>query len=157
MKRIIIIMIGTLAVLSCKKNPVVTPPPPHKNTFSAQVNGKAFVPLTISAYVDHYHPDYLFIMAIDANDRELGLTISNYDSVKTSFILNDYPHTHGFFTPQGFVYSDSKSGQFNIDLFDKTTYKPEEVITGTFQFETDDAGGKYSITDGQFSILVKHQ
>ncbi len=33
--------------------------------------------------------------------------------------------------------STRKSGQFKIDSFDKTNYRLDKVIAGTFQFETD--------------------
>jgi hypothetical protein len=49
---------------------------------------------------------------------------------------------------------------FNIVSFGKGIYndgssnKEGELITGTFQFETDDAVGKYSVTNGNFSVVV---
>jgi hypothetical protein len=162
MKKIfIILLLGTLTVVSCKKP--VEPVPPHKDTFSAQVNGKPFFASTISAGVDTFSTGRpLGIMVTDVYGPEIWLTISGYDGVKTSFNLGDYnTHTYGTFILQDMgIFSDfsiSKSGQFNIDSFDKITYKPHVVITSTFHFETDDPFGKYSITDGHFSLLLDHQ
>jgi hypothetical protein len=161
-KTIIILMVGTLTVVSCKKSPVEPVPPPHNNTFSAQVNGNPFGPTTMSAYLTYWSPTnhLVDITATDANSDQIRLVVDEYDGVKTSFNLGNYnTEKYGTFTPKYVQYwtpqSVSKSGQFNINSFDKTTYKPNEVITGTFQFETDSVG-KYSITAGQFSLLVIH-
>ena len=79
-----------------------------------------------------------------------------YDGAKTTFNLDQGSSSVGLFTLLdigiGTDFSESKSGEIKIESFDKTNYKPGEVITGTFHFETVD--GKYSMTSGYFSLLV---
>jgi hypothetical protein len=147
-----------LTLFSCKKHPVDPAAPPHNDTFSALVDGKPFAGDSYQKYF--MLTNELFMWVEDnANGKSISLTLSDYDGVKRFFNLNDPPQTYGGYAPHNLgpiytYFSNSKSGQFNIDSVDKTTYKPDEVINGSFQFETDDAVGKFSITNGRFSLLI---
>ncbi len=143
--------------LSCKKDPVV---PPQENSFSATVNGNPFYNSNTRVVIGATTVPGargVNIIAEDANAYKIFLHLLEYDGVKTSFSLDSNSPTSAIYTQQDFVggdYSYSKTGQLTITSFDKKNYQPGEVITGTFHFETDDSGGKYSVTNGQFSVLV---
>jgi hypothetical protein len=151
-------LVFAILAISCKKDPVT---PPHQNSFSASVNGTAFVPSDIVVAVSGSSlagARAVGFNATDVNGHKISLYMHDYDGTKSTFNLDFNTYTAGVYILQdaglATVLSGSKSGQINIASFDKTNYKPGEVITGTFQFETDDSVGKYSITNGHFSLLV---
>jgi hypothetical protein len=153
-----LLLVFAILAISCKKDPVT---PPHQNAFSASVNGTAFVPSDIVVAVSGSSlagARAVGVNATDVNGHKIFLYMYDYDGTKSTFNLVYNTGTEGLFTLQdlgiGTAFSVSKSGQINIASFDKTNYKPGEVTTGTFQFETDDSVGKYSITNGHFSLLV---
>jgi len=90
----------------------------------------------------------------------LTLNMFDYDGSKAIFQLKVNPDNRSFgvicmepcnLLPAG---SYSYEGEMIISSFDKTTYDEGEVITGTFHFETDDDFGKFSVTNGFFSIMI---
>ncbi len=56
------------------------------------------------------------------------------DQINNAWAVGILPCTIGTGTVAS---STRKSGQFKIDSFDKTNYRLDKVIAGTFQFETD--------------------
>ena len=146
-----------ILAISCKKDHEhVTPPP--QDSFSAYVNGIAFVPTSVdvrSGFDPNIGVRSAGIGGIDVNGYQIYFVLYEYDGTKLTFNLD--PSSSSFADygiPNPYSTSTSNSGEIKINSFDKTTYAPGEVITGVFWFETDDSIGKYSITDGRFSVFV---
>ena len=154
-----------LFAMSCKKS---TDTAPHKNAFSASVNGSAFVPTGIEVLVSGSSipgARAVNVYANEGNGHQLYLNMYDYDGTKTAFNLVDVNQSGNAFGSFGSYCSKncgsfsaelsvSETGGINITSFDKKTYNEGEVITGTFQFETNDSTTKYSVTNGHFSLQV---
>ena len=156
-----LLLVFAILGLSCNKT---GDKPAHVNTFSASVNGTAFVPQSIDASFDKWAANYPFPKSVyvsvdEFNGTRLFLYLYGYDGTKSTFTLEDPLYSRGSFclgncSARWSPTYVSKSGEIKIESFDKTSYKDGEVISGTFQFETDDIYGKYSITNGHFSVFV---
>ena len=141
-------------VTACNKGENV--PAPHVNTFSANVNGIAFIPANIEMlYGGSSVPGakQVNIAAIGANGHEVTLIMLDYDGTLKTFTNNIGAYS---IAPGLYHSSYSISGEIKISSIDKNTYKDGEVATGTFQFDTDSTVGTYHITSGNFSVFVKH-
>ena len=151
----------SLFISSCKKSDRETPA--HKNTFSAFLNGKEFVPRGIELAISGSsarETRAIYIWGKALNGYELALYLYEYDGFKTSFTFSQGISSGGSYCTQdcGYIYSSvlsgSDSGEVKIISFDKTSQKNGAVVIGTFQFEADGSAGKHSITNGHFSVLV---
>jgi hypothetical protein len=163
MKKLIIVLLVfmSLFINSCRKSDPETQL--HKNTFSAFVNGKEFVPTGIEVAISGSTlpgTRAVHVFAKDQNNHQLSLYLYEYNGIKTLFSLSLMPGSGGSYCIQdcGYLYSvvlsGSSSGEIKIISFDKTSQKNGDVVTGTFQFEADGNAGKHSITNGHFSVLV---
>jgi hypothetical protein len=160
-----LLLFFAMFIITCKKPS--GPPPPHQNTFTTTINGNAFVSAKTEVFVSGSSvpgAKSVFIKTTNAITHEMYLNMYDYNGTKSTFTL-DMNSSYGGFCLDNCndnfgVTSVSKSGGVNIVSFGKATYndgssiKEGELITGTFQFETDDDVGKYSVTNGNFSVVV---
>ena len=139
--------------ITCKKP---SDPAPHKNTLSAYVNGNSqSYRVEVSIWGSTFPGTRGVSLMAKINQEELYLSMHEYDGTKSTFTLDDQSLSHGAYCIDcGLGLSGSHSGEIKIVSFDKSTYKDGEVITGTFQFETDWDNVNYSITNGHFSVFV---
>jgi hypothetical protein len=159
MRITLLLLVFLIIAISCKKDPET---PPHEDSFSASVNGTAFLPANIKVLISGSASPgsrAINVYAANINGLVLSLHMYEYNGIKTTFNLDPASGSLGAYCLKDCDYffstlSGSKTGEIKITSFDKTTYKEGEVITATFQFETDDTVGKYSITNGHFSVLV---
>ena len=149
-----LLIIGVLAT-SCNKNEQELSP--HLNTFSANVNDATFVPTNIEVLFGGSSipgAKQVNIYANGANGHTVTLIMLDYDGK-----LKTFTHSIGAYTiaPGGLYNSSfSTSGEIKISSIDKSRYSDGEVVTGIFQFDTDSTVGIYSVTNGNFSVFVKH-
>jgi hypothetical protein len=155
-----LLLVLSIFIISCKKSHF------HENTFSATVNGTEFMAKTIEVLISGTSvpgAKAVNIYATNTNGSLVFLTIYTYNGTKTTFKFDDIiDGTSGFYCLEGCgnwyaVTSGISSGELKINSFKKTTDEDErkgEVVTGTFHFETDDTGGKFTFTNGKFSLLV---
>jgi hypothetical protein len=149
-----------ILAVSCKKSN--NPPPPHQNTFTASVNGTAFVPTNIKVLINSAtvpSATGILIKADNVNGQFMALLLGDYNGAKSTFNFDQSGQNSVYFCTQSCdsffpTESVSSGGQFKIDSFDKRTYKDGEVITGTFQFDVTGDAGPNSITNGHFSLFV---
>ena len=155
-----LLLVFAILGLSCNKT---DDKPPHVNTFSATLDGTAFVPYKTDVGIDGATPGTRAITVVGLGSGvALGLYMYEYNGTKSTFTLGDIQNrtsSSGYFCSRdcqkfSSIVSGSNGGEIVIDSFDKTSYKDGEVITGTFQFQTDDYNGKYNITNGHFSVFV---
>jgi hypothetical protein len=156
MRILFLLSLIALLAISCKKT---VEPAPHQNTFSAIMNGTSFVSGNTEVDISGSSlpgTRAVHIIAKDVNQRELLLYMYGYDGTKSTFTLGQSGSTGAFFPTICFICSSSSStsGEISIASFNKTIQAGGEVITGTFQFEADGTAGKYSITNGKFSVFV---
>lgn len=146
-------------IISCKKS---AGPPSHQNTFSASVNGQEFVSKTIKVAISGSSlpgTKAVHIYATNQSGYEVLLYMYEYDGIKSIFNLGQPGSSLGAFCTKDCDYltmisSPSNSGEIKIVSFDKISQSNGEIITGTFQFEADGSAGKFSLTNGHFSVLV---
>ncbi|CAN5157670.1 hypothetical protein BH09BAC2_BH09BAC2_13560 [soil metagenome] len=155
MRFILFFLIITIILApSCNKKK--QEPSPHVNTFTANVNGTAFVTTGI---------EILFGGSSVPGARQVNVYANAANGHIVTLIMLDYNSTVKTFTQSIGVYSIapginnssySTGGQIVISSIGKSTYTDGEVVTGTFQFDTDATVGIYHITNGNFSVFVKH-
>lgn len=157
MRSLFLVLLFAILVISCKKP---ADPTPHQNTFSASVDGTAFVPASIEVYISGSSLPGTRAVSVHAKNVSNDMVtfyLNEYDGTKSNFTLGQNGPSSGTFCINscglGFM-SGSNSGEVKIVSFDKTTYKNGEVVTGNFHFEVDGDIGKHSIKNGHFSVFV---
>jgi hypothetical protein len=145
---------------SCKKKE--EPPAPHQNIFAAKVNGVPFVPKEISLSSSPYGSSpAFFLWSRDANNRVVQVIMKAYtsspknatiDSTNSSVVLANFEEGIGAYYMRRGI-----SGNLSISSVDKTTYTNGEVVSGSFQFVTEEGivtPSSYAITEGKFSVFL---
>jgi len=159
MRTLLLLLVIAMLNTTCKKDP-----PPHQNTLSAKVNGVFLdfpnIELSITASTSWFKKKVNLI----GRTTEAGIVLSMdpYDGEKSYFNLDGSYGDPATYTPKcpdiacPYSLCSSGGGGLRIDSFKKTTINGEkgEIITGTFIFESNGTAGKYSITDGKFSLFV---
>jgi hypothetical protein len=145
---------GILAT-SCNKNKSEQDSSSYHNTFSTSVNGGPFIPTSIEVlFGGSSIPNgrQVNFYATAANGHQVTLIMLDYDGT-----LKTFTRTIGAYsiTPGAYNSSYSTNGEIRLSSIDKSRYQDGEVVTGTFQFDTDSLYGTYHITNGQFSVFVK--
>lgn len=116
-------------LISCKGEDQDTLPTPHKNTFSAKVNGAPFEATELVASLDN---NYFGLTGIAKNKHEIIL-VTNTNNTRTGhYILNTYDHgfSGGYYEGVGGYHAiiEGISGNLTISRIDKSTYKNGTVI-----------------------------
>lgn len=154
-----IIFLGVLLIVSsCNKGE--TEPTPHVNTFSASVNGIAFVWESIEVLFGGSSVPGTRQVNISAeanNGREITLIMPEYDGTVTTYNADKGAGCYSSPTAYlGLSCSDGMISEIKLNSIDKGTYKTGEVVTGTFHFETDSTNEYYHVTGGNFSVFISN-
>lgn len=116
------------------------------DTFYARVNGVEFVDTDILVFeIEIMEQEFISVVAMDANDRSIGVNISS------SFGVGTYPVSQGG-TAQVHYEIPGEVGAFATSGSVTITEKTATRIKGTFNATVNEGGDTYQITQGEFDV-----
>ncbi len=176
MKRILIVLLPLMALISCKKNVDELPPASQTgaNTFGAKVNGNLWAPqgfagIPASNILEaHIFGNVVVIkaqnFASSPNETEFDMTIFDVTGPGVYPLNTNVTHPNGTssyayyvkrnFTPEDeWITSSSHTGTVTITKFDAVN----KIVSGTFEFS---AGSLYNagilaVTEGRFDLKTQ--